>query len=129
MKKIQAVIKNNRAIVILLSLSLLFAFSIPLLSGKSIYIPLTPKPSVTASPLHMFTYNGKTGKDALSLLKEKTTVAQDTSGLVISINNRKADASKKEYWSFYVNGKMSSVGPAEYQTKNTDTIEWKIETY
>lgn len=74
-------------------------------------------------------YKGKEGKDALSLLKETTTVEQDSSGLVISIKGRKADSAKHEYWAFYVNKKMASVGPADYKTRNEDVIEWKIDKY
>ncbi len=76
-----------------------------------------------------FTYKGKTGKNALSLLKEKTAIELDKSGLVISINNRRVDSVKHEYWAFYVNGKQASVGPSDYQTKDNDTIDWKIEKY
>ena len=76
-----------------------------------------------------FSYKGEDGKDALAILKEKTTVEQSSSGLVISINNRKADEGKKEFWAFYVNGKMAEVGPADYITKKGDLIEWKIQKY
>ncbi|MDP3941169.1 MAG: DUF4430 domain-containing protein [bacterium] len=76
-----------------------------------------------------FSYKGEEGKDALALLQEKTTIEQEASGLVIAINGRKADDKKEEFWAFYVNGKMAEVGPADYQTKSGDTIEWKIETY
>lgn len=75
------------------------------------------------------TYKGESGKDALTLLKQKATVEVDKSGLVISINGRKADNGKREFWAFYVNGKSASVGPADYQTQDTDTIEWKIDKY
>jgi hypothetical protein len=75
------------------------------------------------------TYEGKDGIDALTLLKNIASVEQDSSGLVTGINGRNAENKKKEYWGFYINGKMSEVGPAEYQTKNEDKLEWKIETY
>lgn len=75
------------------------------------------------------TYQGESGKDALTLLKQKATVELDKSGLVIAINGRKSDNSKHEYWAFYVNGKSASVGPADYQTQDADTIEWKINKY
>ncbi len=74
-------------------------------------------------------YKGKNRKDALTLLKKQAVVGQNASGLVTSINGRKADDTKREYWAFYVNGKQAPVGPAEYQTKNGDKIEWKIERY
>jgi hypothetical protein len=74
-------------------------------------------------------YKGETGKDALTLLKHHATVVQDKSGLVTTINGRKADKAKHEFWEFLVNGKEAQVGPAQYQTKSTDTIEWKIGHY
>ena len=74
-------------------------------------------------------YQGRAGKNALFLLQEKATIEQATSGLVTAINSRKADASAHEYWAFYVNGKLGQVGPADYQTKEGDKIEWKIEKY
>ena len=36
---------------------------------------------------------------------------------------------KKEYWAFYINGKMAEVGAGSYQLKDGDKIEWKIEKY
>lgn len=74
-------------------------------------------------------YQGELGKDALLLLKEKATVETDASGLVVAINGRKADAAKREYWAFYINGTLAQVGPAQYSTTDQDTIEWKIEQY
>ncbi len=74
-------------------------------------------------------YKGEEGKDALTLLKVKAKIEQDKSGLVISINGRKANSSVHEYWAFYVNRKLAPVGPADYKTKDVDTIEWKIEKY
>lgn len=76
-----------------------------------------------------FSYKGREGKNALVLLQEKTTVEKDKSSLVVSVNGRKADSQKREYWAFYVNGKLAPVGPADYQTKDTDVIEWRIEKY
>lgn len=75
------------------------------------------------------TYKGEAGKDALTVLKEHASVAQDASGLVVAINNRKADAAKHEFWAFLVNGSMAQVGPKAYQTKPTDTIVWEIQHY
>ena len=76
-----------------------------------------------------FSYKGEEGKNALEILKQKTSIEQSSSGLVTSINGRKADDGKKEFWAFYVNGKMAEVGPADYQTKAGDLIEWKIQKY
>jgi len=95
---------------------------------------ITPSvhPTVAAVPVQhrdSFTYNGQNGKDALTLLKQHTSVVQNNSGLVTEIAGRRADAGKHEYWAFYVNGKYAQVGPAAYQTKNGDVIVWKIERY
>ena len=89
----------------------------------------TAKQEVQNQQQESLSYKGKDGKDALSLLKERATIVQDKSGLVTVINGRKSDNTKREYWAFYVNSKMALVGPLEYRTKDTDVIEWKIETY
>lgn len=86
-------------------------------------------PTISQLAKDEFSYKGKTGKDALTLLKENARIEQDASGLVVSINGRKADPAKREYWAFYVNGNMAQVGPADYQTKDEDRVEWKIEKY
>lgn len=81
-------------------------------------------------PADYFSYVGEQGKNALELLNENTrSVERDQTGLVVSINGRKADSLKREYWAFYVDGKLAEVGPAYYQTKNGDRIEWKMEKY
>ena len=77
----------------------------------------------------IFEYNGRNEMDALSLLKEKAKVEQDSSGMVVSINGRKASDEKKEFWGFYVNGEMAPIGAAEYKTKDDEVISWKIENY
>jgi len=87
------------------------------------------KYSQTAPEKNYFAYQGKTGKDALTILKELATIEQDRSGLVVGINSRKADTSKREYWSFYTNGQPAQVGPADYQTTDKEFIEWRIQTY
>jgi len=76
-----------------------------------------------------FSYQGEAGKNALAILKQKFSVSQDNSGIVNAIAGQKADGAKHEYWAFYVNGKMANVGPGDYETKNTDLIEWRIEKY
>lgn len=92
--------------------------------------PIQSGPVVTqAVSADQISYKGVEGKDALTLLKEKATIEQATSGLVNAINGRKADDAKHEYWSFYVNGKLAEVGALDYKTKEGDVIEWKIETY
>lgn len=95
----------------------------------------TAKPATASSqvaPINKpktLAYKGEDGKTALALLQEKATVEISGTGemaFVTSINGYKPDV-KKEYWSFYINGKASQVGAGSYQTKNTDLIEWKLE--
>jgi hypothetical protein len=114
---------------------LIIAVIIALLLGVTTIVKnsLHTSPVVTINPttkmVNTFSYQGQTGKDALTLLKTQTSIGQDKSGLVTAIGSRKADNKKREFWAFYVNGKMAQVGPTQYQTKDGDTIEWKIEKY
>ena len=92
--------------------------------------PKAPPPTPpTAATANHFSYSGQDGQDALTLLKARAAAEQNESGLVVAINGRKANASAREFWAFYVNGELAQVGPADYQTKNADRIEWKIEKY
>lgn len=107
---------------------IVFAINQPISQKKDVNSTHTPSVQ-KVTPEDTYSYSGKDGIDALILLKQSAAIEQDTSGLVTIINKRKADASKREYWSFYINGKMSSVGPADYITKNSDILEWKVEIY
>jgi len=72
------------------------------------------------------------GKTALDLTKEKAdikTKGEGTSAYVTEINGVMAQDAKKEYWAFYVNGKMATVGAGSYKLKSGDKIEWRIEKY
>lgn len=123
--------KTNRPLLLLTGLIaalLVVSFATQRVGKKAPQPPITTQ-TTSIKQADAFSYKGEDGKDALVLLKEKTTIEQNKSGLVVSINNRKADEKKREYWSFYVNGKLANVGPAEYQTKKGDKIEWKIEKY
>ena len=74
-------------------------------------------------------YSGEDSKDALSILKSHTEVKTDSSDFgefVTEINGVAADP-KTEFWAFYVNGELASEGAGTYQTKSTDTIEWRID--
>jgi hypothetical protein len=102
-------------------------FKTPAQNSSQSTTPTSALKTTTANDTFM--YQGAAGKDALTLLKAKTSIVQDKSGLVVSINGRKADNSRHEFWEFIVNGKEAEVGPAQYQTKNTDKIEWKIAMY
>jgi hypothetical protein len=72
------------------------------------------------------------GKTALDLTREKAIIKTKGEGVnayVTEINGQEALNSKKEYWAFYVNGKMAEVGAGSYKLKDGDKIEWKIEKY
>lgn len=99
------------------------------LQSKKHQEPIVVVPTVTQAQAQTISYQGIEGKDALTLLKEKATVEQDKSGMVAAINSIKADPATKEYWAFYVNGKLAPIGPSDYKTKDGDRIEWKIEQY
>jgi hypothetical protein len=123
-------IKEHLLIITVLLVSLFIAISFSVVAGKNITIPFTPTPTPTAAPLATkLSYKGEAGKDALTLLKKRAKIEQASSGLIIAINGRKADDKMHEFWAFYVNGEFASTGPADYQTKDTDTIMWKIEKY
>lgn len=89
-----------------------------------------PKPVVAvAQEKKDISYKGVEGKDALTLLKSNyqvETKSYDFGEMVESINGVKPDS--KHFWSFYVNGQMSQVGAGSYQTKTSDTLEWKLDS-
>lgn len=116
-------------------LSLLSGFLFMIILGAIIYsvparkIASLPTPTPQSIKTTVIAYQGKAGIDALALLKEHATVELDRSGMVSSINGRSADGAKREFWSFYINGKVAEVGPAAYITKDQDQLKWKIDTY
>lgn len=88
---------------------------------------LNPEVSVV-----FFKYEVESGETALELLQKTTTVKAKGEGVnayVTEINNLTAQEKNKEYWAFYVNGKLASVGAGSYVLKDQDKIEWKIEKY
>lgn len=112
----------------------LLALVVGLLLGiQSFSTPSTPPIQLKAAQEEIgpseLSYEGENGKTALQLLEQQGIVEKNSTGMVININNRKADDKKKEYWAFYINGQKAEVGPAEYQTQDSDTIRWKIEHY
>ena len=60
------------------------------------------------------------------------TKGEEANAFVTQINGypalRKASV-PREFWAFYINGKMSNVGAGSYKLKDGDKIEWKIERY
>jgi hypothetical protein len=117
------------ALVLILALTGLTAFTFSKKNG----VPLKPVDITTPTPVapkeSTVNYKGRDGVDALTLLKEKSKVEQDNSGMVSSIDGRKAETKDRQYWAFYINGKPASVGPASYKTADSDIIEWKVEKY
>ena len=75
-------------------------------------------------------YDGVVGETALESLKRLTVVetkSYDFGEQVIAING--LTASDSEFWSFYVNDQMASVGAGSYNSVAGDKIEWKLEIF
>lgn len=74
-------------------------------------------------------YKGQEGKSALEILKANHRVeTKDFSGVgefVAAIDG--VEPQTTHFWSFYVNGSQAQVGASAYLTKDSDTIEWKLE--
>jgi hypothetical protein len=75
----------------------------------------------------LITYNGEDGKNALELLQAQHTIDVSAEGFVNSING--VEPVGNQFWAFYVNGEQAQVGAKDYQTKSSDTIEWKLESF
>ncbi len=71
----------------------------------------------------------QTALDLLKQTESPVTVGEKENAYVVGINGIKADQEKKEFWSFYVNDKLASVGAGSYKLKDRDKIERKIENY
>ncbi len=74
-------------------------------------------------------YDGVEGETALKTMSELTDVSTESSDFgefVTAINGLAAD-STNEYWAFYVNGELASVGAGSYTSMQGDKIEWKLE--
>lgn len=83
------------------------------------------QPVITADHVK---YSGQDGKNAFELLQAATRVEfkqYDFGVFVQGINESRPDA--KHFWKLYVNGQESQTGADQVQTKNADTIEWKVE--
>ncbi|MBI3573058.1 MAG: DUF4430 domain-containing protein [Candidatus Kerfeldbacteria bacterium] len=72
-------------------------------------------------------YSGHAGKTALELLQATHKVDASSAGFVNSIDGTKPGT--RQYWAFYVNGKLADVGAKSYQTKDTETIEWRLDSF
>jgi Domain of unknown function (DUF4430) len=54
---------------------------------------------------------------------------EENQGFISGIGSVKADDSKKEYLSLYLNGEMASVGANDIKLQDGDEVSFKIETY
>jgi flagellar basal body-associated protein FliL len=90
--------------------------------------PAPAKTETKKAPTTRLSYQGQEGKTALELLKQKAKVETKSSSLgefVVSINGNGGGG--KKYWLFYINDQEAQVGAGAYVTKNTDTIEWRLQ--
>ena len=72
------------------------------------------------------------GKTALEATEEAVTIEKTGEGkdsFITSINGRKADGSKNEFWKLVINGKDAEVGAGSYTVAENDAIAWEIDTY
>lgn len=78
---------------------------------------------------NLVAYDGVEGKNALELLKaqEDVVTKQSSFGEYVDSVNGVVGGTDGKYWAFYINGQLSQVGAADYQTKTGDKIEWKFE--
>ncbi|MCR4278030.1 MAG: DUF4430 domain-containing protein [Candidatus Berkelbacteria bacterium] len=73
-------------------------------------------------------YRGVEGQNALELLKSSHQVETQSFSfgeMVQSIDGVKAPAT--HFWAFEINGQPAEVGAGDYQTKNEDTLSWKLQ--
>ena len=71
----------------------------------------------------------QTALEVLQRSHQIETKGKGINAFITSIDGRKADDAKNEFWAFYVNGKQAEVGAGSYVLKPNDKILWKIETY
>lgn len=74
-------------------------------------------------------YEGQTGKTALEVLKslgDVTTKQSSYGEFVTGISGVQADGTK-QFWAFYVNGKLASEGAGTYKSTNGEKLEWRVE--
>ncbi len=86
--------------------------------------------TVQASNLNQPDYAVKQGTTALDLLKSthqvQTKTYQGLGEMVIGIDGNMSE-NGKNFWAFYINSQLAPVGAGQYQLKNSDKIEWKLE--
>lgn len=96
--------------------------------------PAEPAAAVTVSQVKTssdsVSYVGKKGVTALSQLKETANgvVTKSSSyGEYVDAIGERSSGKDGKYWTFYVDGKLASVGAGAYIAKGGEKIEWKFE--
>lgn len=84
------------------------------------------QPAVAAA--QTVAYDCAEGKTALDVLKTtaKTNVQDSSLGAYVESINDTAN-SENQFWIFYVNGQIGTVGSDQYTCKDGDKIEWRYE--
>ncbi len=106
-------------------------------SGSDDAPATSASPTVSVDPsdhvaenLSEFSYEGEDGKTALELLEEKDPQAQvegkGKDAFVTGVRGREADP-ETEFWALYVDDEPSQVGAGSLETKDGQTITWKLE--
>ena len=99
----------------------------PVESQKNTTTPVVTK---TVTQADVVSYTGEKDKTALVQLKTVAsgvvTKSSSYGEYVDAIGSLKGGQDGK-YWSFYIDGKMASVGGDAYVSKGGEKIEWKFE--
>ena len=74
-------------------------------------------------------YSGKAGDSVLVLLKQNaaTVATQNESGGTVVQNIDGLTNGSGGTWSYYVNGKLGTVSPSQYKTKQGDEVVWDFQ--
>jgi hypothetical protein len=75
-------------------------------------------------------YVGQKGVTALAQLKdvaEGVVTKSSSYGDYVNAIGERTSGSDGKYWTFYVDGKLASVGAGAYTAKGGEKIEWKFE--
>jgi hypothetical protein len=84
---------------------------------------------VEAKAFDVSSFIGKTALEATESTVEVVTNGTGENAFVTSIDGREADAKKREFWEFLINGSQSQVGAGSYIVQNNDQIQWKITNF
>jgi len=82
-----------------------------------------------AKSFDISSFVGKTALEATESTVKVVTSGTGENAFVTSIEGREADAKKREFWEFLVNGSQAQVGAGSYILQNNDQIQWKITNF